>query len=273
MQGVIINADSQQMYRELRILTARPTPEEESRAPHKLYGTITASESCSAGKWLNFAKMEIDWALAQGKLPIVTGGTGLYLKALTQGISDIPDIVPQVRMQAMNDYDAMGKDAFMERLKEVDPGFFTRLKVFDKQRLTRAWEVWLGTGKSLTWWQQKGTTPIYPADYFTVWQADLPRDELYARCNARFSAMIENGAVEEVKRLQPELDDGSPLLKIIGVPEISASLRGEVSLENAIEQAQQATRNYAKRQVTWFKNQLEGATLINAASPPSLTEI
>ena len=270
--GVIINADSQQMVRELPVLTARPTPEEEARVPHRLYATISVSENCSAGKWLNMARMEIDWALAQGALPIVTGGTGLYLKALMQGISDIPDVAPDIRAQAVNDYEHMGKEAFSSRLRDVDPQFFTRLKAYDRQRLTRAWEVWLATGKPLSFWQQQGTKAPYPAACFTVWQADLPRDMLYARCDERFTKMVENGAIEEVKGIQG-YGIQENMAKVIGVPELSAYLRGETSLEEAVRHAQQATRNYAKRQLTWFRNQLKEVKLIDALAPPPLTEI
>lgn len=218
--------------------------------------------------------MEIDWALSQGKTPIVCGGTGLYLKALLEGIADIPDIDGGIRAQAMSDYDQMGKDAFMARLRDIDAPFFERLKVHDRQRLVRAYAVWLGTGKTLSWWQARGATPIYPKESFEITKIDIPRDELYRRCDARFLKMVEEGAVEEVKALGIEEmknwrneEKNSPipqfpnssilLLKIIGVPELSAHIRGEISLEEAIKKAQQATRNYAKRQLTWFRRQLK----------------
>jgi len=261
--GVIINADSQQIYRELPILTARPTVVEEARIPHRLYGFLPVSEPCSAGKWLNLARMEIDWTLSQAMVPIVTGGTGLYLKALLHGIAEMPDIAPEVRLQASNDYDAMGKEAFAERLKAVDPDFFDRLKSFDQQRLIRAYEVWLGSGKSLSWWQGQGVKPIYPADYFTIYQVDLPRDELYRRCNQRFLNMIEQGAIEEVRQFQGS-ELGTRDSGIIGVKELSAYLRQEIILEQAISASQQATRNYAKRQLTWFRHQLKGAISIDS---------
>lgn len=246
------------MYKELRILTARPTPNEEAQAPHRLYGTLPAHIACSAGKWLEFAKMEIDWALSEKKLPVVVGGTGLYLKALLEGIAEVPEIAPQIRAQAMSDYEAMGKDAFAERLKAVDKEFFERLKVYDKQRLVRAYEVWLGSGKSLSWWQKQGATPPYPRESFEITLVELPREELYRRCDARFLKMVEEGAVEEVRallslQLQPDL----PIMKSVGIKELSVHLAGKCTLEEAIRDAQQATRNYAKRQLTWFRNQLK----------------
>jgi len=255
--GVIINADSQQLFKDLPILTARPTLEEEARAPHKLYGLLNANESPSAGKWLKWAKMEIDWALGEGRLPIVVGGTGLYLKALMQGIAEIPEINAAVTSQAANDYEAMGKSAFEERLRVVDPAFFERLKVYDKQRLIRAYSVWLGSGKPLSFWQQQEQKPFYSADYFEIEKIQLPREELYRRCDARFVKMVEQGAVEEVRQLVSSLQSPvSSLEKIIGFRELAAHLRGELALEQAIDKAKQATRNYAKRQLTWFRHQL-----------------
>lgn len=255
--GVIINADSQQVYRDLRILTARPSVADEARAPHKLYGFAPADENFSVGKWLRLAKMEIDWALSNGKTPIVVGGTGLYLKALMQGIAEIPDIDESVRTQAQNDFEQMGKEAFAERLRHVDPEFFTRLKVYDKQRLIRAYAVWLGSGKSLTHWQQQKITPAYAPQQFKLEIIEMPRAELYARCDRRVLQMIEEGAVEEVNSLaSPESLAPSPLEKIIGVRELTACINKEILLDTAISQMQQATRNYAKRQVTWFAHQL-----------------
>lgn len=257
--GVIINADSQQMYRNLRVLTARPSEAEEARAPHKLYGLLEADEACSAGKWLRYAKMEIDWALSQKATPIVCGGTGLYIKALMEGISEIPAIDDSVRDQASQDYEVMGKDAFSARLKEVDPGFFERLKVYDKQRLIRAYAVWLGTGKSLSWWQSQPQHAPYPAEIFELHQMDISRERLYERCDARLNIMVGNGALEEVKTLLSlQLNPDLPIMKTLGVKEFGAHLRGEMTLEAAVTATQQATRNYAKRQLTWLRNQLPG---------------
>lgn len=249
--GVIINADSQQVYKDLRILTARPSVAEEARAPHKLYGLFPASEVFSAGKWLRLVKMEIDWALAEGKTPIVVGGTGLYLKALMQGIAEIPEIDISVRTQAQNDFEQMGKEAFAERLRAVDPEFFTRLKVQDKQRLIRAYAVWLGSGKPLSFWQQQKTASFYAPEQFALEIVELPREQLYARCDRRVLQMLEEGAVEEVRSLP-----AGALEQVIGVRELTSYINKEIPLDVAISMMQQATRNYAKRQVTWFKNQL-----------------
>jgi tRNA dimethylallyltransferase len=231
---------------------------------------LAGHEACSAGQWLKLACMEIDWARQNNKLPIVTGGSGLYIKALLEGIAPVPDITPDIRAQATSDYDAMGKDAFAERLKWVDPDFFTRLKVHDRQRLIRAYAVWLGTGKSLSHWQNQATTPPYPATDIRTHVVTIPRDALYACCNQRFTAMIEQGALEEVKQLLAlNLPQTLPVMKSVGVPELSAHLRGETTLETAIAAASQATRNYAKRQLTWFRNQLPHATPIDWQTNPA----
>ncbi len=255
--GVIINADSQQIYSDLRILTARPSPQEEASVPHKLYGTMAAHENCSAGIWLRHAKMEIDWARSQNITPIVVGGTGLYIKALTQGIAEIPDIDASIRAQAISDYEQMGKEAFSERLLAIDPAFFERLKVYDKQRLVRAYEVWLGSGKSLSWWQSREVAAPYQAEEFELSKIELPREELYKRCNTRFVQMLEAGALEEVKQLMTlNLPDNLPIMKTIGVRELASYLHGEINLDEAIELCQTATRQYAKRQMTWFRGQV-----------------
>jgi tRNA dimethylallyltransferase len=252
-----MNADSQQMYRELRILTARPSPEDEARVPHRLYGALSASEYCSAGSWLNLARMEIDWVLKEGGVPIVVGGTGLYIRALLQGMADIPDIDPMVRRQARGDMEAMGHDAFHERLRAVDPVLGEKLRTSDTQRLVRAYEVWLGTGKPLSWWQAREVMSPYPSDHFTLFRVDIPRDVLYDRCNRRLIAMMEQGALDEVKLLlSMKLASDLPAMKSVGVKELSAYIKGEIGKEEAIAAAQQATRNYAKRQLTWFRHQL-----------------
>jgi tRNA dimethylallyltransferase len=255
--GVIINADSQQVYAELRILTARPSAEEEARVPHRLYGVLPASEACSAGKWLKLAKMEIDWALGEKKTPIVTGGTGLYIMALMQGIAEIPGIPPEVRAQARSDLEAMGAAAFYERLQAVDPAASAKIRASDPQRMTRAYEVWLGTGKPISWWHGQKNLAFYAQESFEVIKVEVETEELYRRCDARFDAMLKAGAVEEVRGLLAlNLSLDLPGMRIIGVPELSASIKGEISLEEAGEKAKQATRNYAKRQATWFRNQL-----------------
>ncbi len=256
--GVIINADSQQLYKELRILTARPSVEEEAQVPHKLYGIITGEEAASVGYWLKQVKMEIDWAHGAGKTPIVTGGTGMYIKALMEGIAEIPDVPLEVRAQSQNDIEAMGAKAFHERLQAVDAISAEKIGPYNTQRLVRAYSVWLGTGKPLSFWQAQGNVALYSRDAFELHHIELPREELYHRCDTRFDAMIEVGAMEEVQELQRCYGAHIPqaLLKVIGVRELLEVLEGKTSFADASARAKQATRNYAKRQLTWFRNQL-----------------
>lgn len=251
--GVIINADAMQVYAELRVLTARPSVEDEATAPHRLYGVLPASEACSVARWLALAAEAIKETWAESKLPVVTGGTGLYLKALQEGLSPIPDVPTEVRAEATRLYAEQGAGALRER----DAAMAETLKDGDSQRHTRALEVWLGTGKSLAYWQQKPREVMFPDAEYSLEVVMQERAELYRRCDARFLMMLEQGALDEVKALQAlSLSIDLPAMRAVGVPELLAYLNNEMSLEEATQKAQQATRNYAKRQLTWFKNQL-----------------
>lgn len=254
--GVVINADSMQVYGVLRVLTARPGPEDEARAPHRLYGILPPSELCSAGRWRALAVAECQAAWAAGKLPVVVGGTGLYLRSLSQGLSPIPDIPDAVRAAARALFAELGNDAFHARLAERDPAMAARLHPGNSQRLTRAWEVLEATGRSLADWQAEPAADRVDAEFATLLIAP-PRDELYRSCDRRFRAMIGQGALDEVRALTAlDLDPALPAMKALGVPELAAHLRGELPLDEAVARAQQATRNYAKRQLTWFRHQL-----------------
>ncbi len=243
-----------QVYRELRVLTARPSQEDERKIPHLLYGVLPASEACSAGRWLDLAKVAIDKTLAEGKLPIITGGTGLYLKALMDGLAEIPDVPEDARAKASALWAAEGPNA----LKTRDAVMEARLRPSDKQRHIRALEVLLATGKSLSYWQSSERKPPYPHATFRTELIDVPRAELYRRCDERFLAMMQEGALEEARKLYTlGLSPDLPAMRAVGVPELIGHIKGEWGLDEAISRAQQATRNYAKRQVTWFKHQLK----------------
>ncbi len=263
--GVIINCDSMQVYRELRLLTARPSAEDEAKAPHKLYGVIPAEEACSAGIWRELAVAEIENSWKSGKLPIITGGTGLYIKALMEGLTNIPDIPPEIREEVTARRDEIGPEAFHQELAKFDPVSAERLNPTDSQRVIRAYEVYLGTERSLTDWHQDApTTPPLEANYQSI-IFEPPRDELYAKCEARFDGMIENGALDEVRSLKAlNLDPGLPAMKALGVPELIAHLRDEMTMEEAVSAAKQATRRYAKRQMTWFRGQIVQKHRVNA---------
>lgn len=252
--GVVINADSMQVYAELAVLTARPGPEEQAQAPHRLYGVIPASEACSAGRWRELALAEIEAARSEGRLPVLCGGTGLYLRALTEGIAEIPETPREVRAGARRLHREIGGAALKARLAERDPETAARLHANDSQRLIRAWEVLEATGKPLSAWQaEAAAAPPYDFRRIVV---QPPRDELYESCDARFAAMLEMGALEEVRALMAqELDPELPAMKALGVSELIRHLRGELALEEAAAAARTATRQYAKRQVTWLRGE------------------
>lgn len=255
--GVIINADATQLYAELRILSARPSDAELAQAPHALYGILQGGDPASVARWLALAKPEIEAAWAAGRLPVVCGGTGLYLKALLEGLSPIPDIAESHRAEAVQLLQDLGNAAFHAKLAEVDPVIAARLAPGNTQRLIRAWEVWRATGKPLSAWQAEPKQPPFPGAAFTVEVIDLPRAEIYRRCDARFARMMQQGALEEVKALQARnYPADAPVMKAVGVPELLGYLHGEYPLEEAVRLARHNTRRYAKRQLTWLRHQL-----------------
>jgi tRNA dimethylallyltransferase len=272
-RGVVINADSMQVYRELRVLTARPDAAAEAAVPHRLYGLVPARESCSAARWRTLALAEIDAAHAAGRLPVLAGGTGLYLAALSQGLAPVPAIPPEVRDQGRRLIAAEGAPAFHARLAGLDPAGAAALRPADRQRLLRAWEVVTATGKSLREWQRAGgaAADVPPLTAFVFLP---PRDFLYAACDRRFEAMVTEGAVEEVKALLAlGLDPELPAMKAVGVREIAAYLGGEIGRARMIELGQQATRRYAKRQYTWFRHRMPGAIVIDEQYSERLNDV
>jgi tRNA dimethylallyltransferase len=250
--GVIVNADSAQVYKDLPILSAAPAPEELARAEHRLYGFLDGAAPCSAADWAQAARRELADIHAQGRLPILVGGTGLYLRTLLEGIAPVPKIDPEVRRQVRE----ASVDENRRQLQKRDPEAAERLKPADRARIARALEVVLSTGRTLAEWQQRREGGI--ADQITLSPLILlpPREWLYRRCDERFARMIEQGAVDEVKALLARnLDPDLPVMRGIGVREIASWLAGETSREEAISAGQQATRRYAKRQYTWFAHQ------------------
>jgi len=253
--GEIVNADSMQLYADLRILTARPSPEEEAAAPHHLFGLADAAEAWSVGQWLRAARDVLAAIAARGRPAIVVGGTGLYFRALTQGLADTPPVPAPVRAETQALYERLGELAFRAVLSAVDARAEQRIAAGDRQRLTRAYEVCLASGRALSDWQG-ATAPTLPPDAWRGLVLEPPRAALYARCDARLAAMVEAGALDEVARLlERGLDPVLPAMKALGVPPFAAHLRGELSLAEAMEQARQDTRRYAKRQLTWFRHQ------------------
>jgi tRNA dimethylallyltransferase len=254
--GVIINADSMQVYRELAILTARPRPEAAVLAPHRLYGILSAREACSAGRWRQLALDEIAAARAAGKLAIVTGGTGLYLNALVDGIVELPEIPTTLRAHARERFDKLGPVGFRAALAARDPLSAERLSPRDRQRLIRAWEVLEATGRPLADWQSAASEAPPTHLRFAAVRLDPPREALYQAIERRLERMIQEGAVDEVKALLAmHLDPHLPALKAVGVPELAGYLEGRASLDEALAKAKQSTRRLAKRQATWFRHQ------------------
>ena len=263
--GAIINADSMQVYRELRVLTARPGLDEICRVPHYLYGVLPATEVCSAGRWLELATGAIAEVRAMGRLPVVVGGTGLYLRALMEGLSPIPEVPEPARAEARRLHGELGPEAFRRRLAEVDAGAAARLPAGDTQRLIRAYEVAVGTGRTLGAWQDEAAAEPAVPGWFASIVLVPPRDALYAAVDARFQRMMERGALDEVGGLMAlGLNADLPAMKAVGVRELAAVLRGEMELTRAIEAARRATRHYAKRQFTWLRHQLVGSMVIPA---------
>jgi len=253
--GTIVNADSLQIYRDLRILTARPDPAAEARAPHRLYGFLDAAERGSVARWRELALGEIAASVSRGSLPILVGGTGLYLRALFDGLAPVPDVPPAIRAEAGELYRRLGGAAFRNQLAAFDPTAAARFPPGDRTRLTRAYEVVRATGVPIGEWQRR---PAASAPYrFATVLLMPPRAALYAACDARFAAMVAAGGLAEAAALMARgLDPELPAMKAVGVPELLAHLRGESTLAEAIAAAQQATRRYAKRQMTWFRHQL-----------------
>ena len=255
--GVVINADSMQVYRDLRVLTARPTMEEEATAPHRLYGHVDAAINFSAGAFLADAAKVLEEARAQGRLPIFVGGTGLYFKALTRGLSAVPPIAPEIRESIRARLERDGVEALHAELAKRDLASAERLKQRDRTRIARALEVVEATGRSLTDWHREGLPPILPPGEFAALFLAPGRDALYARIDARFDAMLKAGALDEVARLAArKLDPLLPAMKAHGVPPLIRHLRGELALEEAASIGRADTRHYAKRQFTWFRHQL-----------------
>jgi len=258
-RGTVINADSMQVYRDLAVLTARPGQAELARAPHRLFGVLDASELCSAARWLELAEAEIATASRAERLPVLVGGTGLYLKALLSGLAPVPPIPAEVRRAARALHREIGGERFHGALAARDPAGAARLNPGDTQRLIRAYEVVAATGRSLSDWQREQARATRAGVAAIVLLP--PREELYAAIDARFAAMASAGALGEVRTLMARnLAPDLPALKAVGLPELAQHLRGEMTLEGAIKATQQASRRYAKRQMTWLRTQLPPPT-------------
>ena len=261
LDGVIINCDSMQIYDGLHLLTAQPSKEDLEKAPHLLYAHLHPNDGCSAGNWKEMVEPVIQDVLDQDKTPIIVGGSGLYIKALTDGLSPMPDVPQAIRDATVEKHKELGNPTFHEALQKRDPVMAERFHPFHTARLLRAWEVLEATGKSLSEWQKEPRIGP-PDDWDFQIELIIPdRPVLHQRCNDRFIWMLNNGAIEEVeafsKRVESEdIHYNIPLLKALGYREILSYIKGDIPKDEAIEKAQARTRQYAKQQVTWFRNQI-----------------
>jgi len=253
--AVIINADSQQLYADLRVLSARPSAEDEALAEHGLYGVADAADAWSVGRWSRAVAPVLAKLAAAGRPALLVGGTGLYFTALTKGLADIPDVPVEVRDAAGAALDAGGEAAFRRALAGIDPAAEARIEAGDRQRLIRAWAVAEHSGRAISDWTADTTSLLAPGSW-TGLVIEPEREALYANCDLRVARMVEAGALDEVRALVGRgLDPALPPMKAVGVREFAAHLAGETTLDTAVEATRQATRNYAKRQLTWFRNQ------------------
>ncbi len=252
--GEIVNADALQLYADLTVLSARPTLDEQAGVPHHLFGVADGADGWSVGRWLRAASPILEEIRGRGRMPVVVGGTGLYFKALTEGLADVPPTPAAVRQSVTAMYDALGEARFRELLASADPDAARRIEAGDRMRLSRAMEVLEATGRPLSAWQADTAAALEPDDWRAV--AIVPdRVDLYARCDARFDAMLAGGALEEVRALLTRrLDRNLPVTKAVGVRELERHLAGDLTLEDAADLARQETRRYAKRQLTWLRN-------------------
>jgi tRNA dimethylallyltransferase len=259
LDGVVINADSMQVYGDLRVITARPTPDEERQAPHRLYGHVDGAENYSVGRWLKDASGALEEAIRAGRLPIFVGGTGLYFKALTDGLSDVPSVPDAVRDRIRTASESRATADLHAALTARDPETARRLRPNDRLRILRALEVWEATGRPLaSYWSERRPGPLAGAPAIRIF-LNAEREALRARIDARFRSMIAAGALKEARALAERgLDPTLPIMRAHGVPALIAHLKGALSLEEAVARGQADTRAYAKRQFTWFRHQMPG---------------
>jgi tRNA dimethylallyltransferase len=257
--GIVVNADSMQVYGELRILTARPTPADEDAVPHRLYGHVPASTRYSVGRWLDDVAGALDAARDKGRLPILVGGTGLYFKALTDGLAAVPAIPADIREAVLRNSEGEASDTLHRRLGEVDPEDAARIRPSDRSRIVRAMEVFEATGRSLAAWRARPADPVLDFSTAEGLVLDPDRARLHERIAKRAEAMIHDGAMAEVEALAKlGLSPDLPAMKAIGVRELLEHIAGKTSLDEALAGMKTETRRYAKRQLTWFRNQMDG---------------
>lgn len=269
--GAIVNADAMQVYRELPILSARPSADDEARVPHYLYGFVSVNEAFSVGRWVEAATTALTQIRERGLVPIVTGGTGLYFAALLNGLSPIPEIHASIRVEARAKLAELGNERFHAELSVRDPAMGMRLFPGDSQRMVRAWEVIEATGQSLDEWQKLKGTPVLSGRIAKL-VLKPNRDWLRLRIQRRFDAMLKQGALDEVRAIVGVSSD-LPAARALGVPQLLAHLRGDLTLDAAVSRAVTETRQFAKRQMTWFRHQMPDWHFIEKSEPGEMFEL
>jgi tRNA dimethylallyltransferase len=265
IDAVIINCDSKQVYKEIPIITAQPSKADKEQIPHEMYGNISVARHFSVGDWLEMVKPVIESVWKQGKTPLLVGGTGMYIKYLTQGIPQIPNIENDIRSKVRGEVSEKGSEYIHTKLDDV---MRERLEPADSQRVARAYEVLLQTGKSLSYWQEQPATSVITDAVFKKFFLSPCREKVYENCNNRFDIMMGQGVLEEIENLKSmNLSDELPSMKAHGVPELIAYLNNDMSKEDAVEQAKRNTRHYIKRQFTWFRGQMKEANVLTGESP------
>jgi tRNA dimethylallyltransferase len=266
--GAVINADSQQVFRNWRILSARPTSEDEAKAPHFLYGHVALDAEYSVGAWHRDLTDALEDCRARALTPIITGGTGLYFKALTEGLAPIPPIPPQIRARSEAELAHLGLAGLAAELTKRDPATAATLDLANPVRVQRAWEVLEATGTGLAEWHRATPPALLPLDRVTAFALTPPRDWLQTRCDARFETMLDDGVLAEVAQVMAlDVDPSLPGMKAVGAPELMAHLAGKISLDEATSAAKIATRRYAKRQLTWVRNQMFHWQMLQSHNP------
>jgi len=261
LRGVIVNADSMQVYRDLRVITARPTADDEARAPHKLYGFVDAGENYSVGRWCRDVENVLREIGKQGRVAVLVGGTGLYFKALTSGLAAVPPIPVDIRARVRESLQREGASTLHAELVRLDPATAQRVTANDRSRISRALEVVLATGRPLSDWHREGLPPLINPTRAVKVFVTCERKELVRRIEARFDTMMKSTALHEVQQLATrKLDPTLPAMKAHGVPWLIRHLNGEISRVEAVAGAVMDTRRYAKRQLTWFRNQMKDWT-------------
>ncbi len=256
-EGVVVNADASQVYQELQIISARPSQEEMEQVPHKLYGHVSGGSAYSTGTWLEDVTQVLKELEAANQRAIIVGGTGLYFQALLSGLSNIPQINEDIRKFWRQEADRLGGHELHKVLQTKDPIMAERLNPGDRQRVTRALEVIESTGRSLSLWQQQTGPALLDLSQTVPFVLQIDREVLYQRIDERFEQMVHQGGLEEVKALlDHRFDEGLPIMRALGVPELSTYIKGDMSLDQAIDQAAQQTRRYAKRQLTWLRRNM-----------------